>query len=249
MEDSLRLIILIVFLYSPFVLGDDSDNYGNKQVRKMLSDRPEMNKVISSDGLTREILPEDSVWKWVASAYENKVIGCRIEWNNGKVRNYSLAEHVMPGNYPVGQIKVSQKFRDKHGIIRKPNFEELWAGCVFELINIQNGRFFLENMYKALQGKITRKEWIHQNTELEYNSLIKLKDFFQSVWKPWAEKNNFKYNYHIWRSKIPDDYQIWLSQYKGKNNAYNYWAEYYDNIILPLRYKIYKIKGCPETGL
>ncbi len=214
--------------------------HGNNQIRNMLSDRPAMQEYLADDDSIRKMSPDDLVWKWVANAYNKRVIGYRIEWDGGKVNKpiTFLAEHAIPYQGSKVLIRVRQRFQDAQGKLCDAVFEELWYVCIFELFNSQNDGEFINIYNRAIKGNVTKKEWFQLNTSLEHQAAIQTKHFFYDVWKPWAIKNGFHYQERYWRVNTPDDYQEWINLHQKNSPYIVWWRNYYDKQIVPYVKKV-----------
>lgn len=190
------------------------------------------------NGGLKTLTNRDLNWEWAARAYGKRINGSAIEWDShesSKPLQY-LCEHVIPGKDTSGYIRIRETFMEGEQL-RKATFDEMWAGCIFELINITNGEKFLQIYRDAFAGKVTRKEWVRLNTELEYSALTRLKTFFEEVWVPWSQKNNHPYESLCWTRNTPATYTEWINQYQD-NELYKYWENYYDTSVVPYLKKV-----------
>jgi hypothetical protein len=211
--------------------------HGRKQVVRMLADRPAMAACIARDGKKRVLVPADAVWKWVANAYGTRVLGQVVKWESrdlDKLSHY-LADHTIPTRNKPGLIRIRSRFSSRPGgKLRDAKFDELWAACVFELINIRNAEGFMKVYHEALAGKVSLDSWVRRNTKLEHGALIELKTFYFKTWKPWAVKNKLRISTAPWRTMVPEDYDKWIARYERmKHNPYQYWQKYYKRHIVP----------------
>ncbi|MDB2685642.1 hypothetical protein N9Y42_00325 [Mariniblastus sp.] len=217
-------------------LETDADlEHGNRQVVQMLSDRPLMKRFLANDHTQREIKSDSPIWKWVATAYGTRVKNLPIEWDNSKLDKpmSCRADHTIPNDGEKGLIRVRIRFEDG-GAIRDAKFEELWSSCVFELFNIQNAEGFMEIYHRALKGKVSRDEWVRENVMLEHGALLKLKEFYDTVWKPWADANGFDADPENWSYSTPQNYDDWMLLYRDSEySPHDYWEGYYDQRIIP----------------
>lgn len=215
------------------------NSHGDLQVQKMLADRPQMASYRTNQGQEKSLTFRDSIWQWTARSYNSVINGARIYWDNSDISDKPLsyiADHDIPYPGQKGAIRLRSKSVDQKGNMKTLGFEEMWNACIFELLNIQNATDFLNYYTQALNGEIDRRQFIRQNQIAEYNSLVKLKQFYQKTWIPWAQKHNFQSDEALWEQNLPETYEDWIALYKD-TNAYKYWEEYYDDVIVPFRKK------------
>jgi hypothetical protein len=246
-----KYILIITFIPLFVITTFPADNlsnvdmqYGNLQVSKMLSDRPRMSEVKSDNGKIRKLTEKDEIWAWAAQAFGQKINGEPVEWDNSdldKPPQYQ-SDHTIPNAGQKGLIRVRETFKDWLGQTRQATFDELWSACVFELLNIQNAEGFMDNYHKAVAGQLTKEEWVYLNTKLEYDALVKLKEFYKTVWIPWSEKNGHRDQEYAWERNTPDSYEEWINVYKqSKSNTYQFWQDYFDEKMVPYLKKTGKL--------
>jgi hypothetical protein len=141
-------------------LSNDDIAFGETQMGQMIKDRPEFARYVSKD---------DDVWQFCVRAFAGAAIGEHIIWNNSLLENERyLADHLGPYDGHPGYIQIRKNVAsgDRRG--RPLTCEELWSCAVFELENIRSHRAFLALYYRALDGKLSREEWIRGCSRLEY---------------------------------------------------------------------------------
>ncbi len=206
--------------------------HGSAQVERMLADRPSMSQ-FAADNSTKKLTRDDSPWQWAAKAYGTRISGSRVEWDNRASTNSQeyQSEHVVPEKDAPGYIRIRETTAEGSQV-RKASFDEMWACCIFELFNIQGAEGFQKNYQDAIQGRVSRKDWIRRNTELEYAALVQLKTFFEQVWVPWSRKSHHPYETLCWTRNTPATYPEWIALYQD-TSLYQAWGEYYDRSIVP----------------
>lgn len=205
--------------------------HGEQQVSLMLSDRQGMAQYKRRNGDLVSISHCDTIFQWCAKAYSIQIGSSKIEWDSNTVKKDMtyISDHSIPYKGMNGMIRVRDQFKSKNAIDRKSSFEELWAAVVFELLNIRNADNFIDNFEQAIEGSLSRTEWIRMNTSLEFMSLLELNKFYRQVWLPWADENNYESNAKLWGADLPNSYEEWyegLEESGWKN--YTYWGDYFD---------------------
>lgn len=236
---NIRLVIGLFLLFGTFehiALGQADLEYGKKQMTQMLSDCHGMTEFTTRDG-QKETLPQNSpIWLWATEAYGTPIMKMKVEWGGNHVSKPEayLAEHRMPHDGQNGSILIRESYRDSSGVFRKATCEELWAACVFELINLRNDPAFTELYQRALNNRINRQDWVDLNTRLEHQALLQLKQFHEKIWLPWAKGARFDSDRKAWYADTPERYETWIEQYqKSSHDPYTYWGDYYDSRVVP----------------
>ena len=111
------------------------------------------------------------------------------------------------------------------------SFEKAWIGFFFESFNIGHSGEFREIYEKALEGKLSREEWVRENTMVEYRAAQEFLTFSDSFLEPYFRLNgksieeietiHFKYrsSFESWMASPEDSY------------PWNYWGKYYDTYL------------------
>lgn len=179
--------------------------HGESQVKRMLLDRPSMAAVVREG---------DLVWRWTVRQFAGEGTGSTIFWNSNPpgLPWPFIASHELPTDQCSGALRL-QKLDDKGKPITG---EILWESAVFELYNMRNDPQFDAILKHAKGAGMTEREWIKENTELEYSALKNTASFYRLVWLPNAKSNNFRSNERCW-PVAPDTYEAWISQYKDQS--------------------------------
>ncbi|PKL78044.1 MAG: hypothetical protein CVV27_04085 [Candidatus Melainabacteria bacterium HGW-Melainabacteria-1] len=217
-------------------LAQTTISHGEKQVQKMLVDRPNMAKYTALNGEIKAITPQDAIWQWAAKNYNTTIYESRINWDKGELidkPSHYIAENTSPQHGQSGSIRIRPAIMNADGKLEVLSFEMLWNACIFELINIRNAEKSLAIYSQALTGEINRAQFVRQYQLAEYQSLVKLKQFYQDVWLPWATAHKFASNPELWEQSLPASYEEWIRIRYGQNNAYKYFEDYYDRVIVP----------------
>lgn len=199
--------------------------FGMAQTDKMMADRKPMGFLVKKG---------DPIYNWVSRQFAGEACGEHVSWNPeedlGKPAIYK-ADHCYPSRVEKAYIRIrsnngSGNFYDEHS---------LWESCIFELHNIRNFKAFDKVFHDACGGKVTKEEWLRKNTEIEYKSNRKVKDFFYRIWVPYLSTKGIDHRRHIWDVDwTPEKYQDWIGAYTDTEGyPWDYWGTYYDTQIVP----------------
>ncbi len=114
-------------------LSAEALEHGRKQVEKMLKDRPAMAQYPDQAEFLRA---------WAARKFAGEDIGSLIDWDPTPPL-HSDAEHLAPEGNLHGCILLEPRYSDSPKQGQARSFEELWAGAVFELHNINYAKEFV----------------------------------------------------------------------------------------------------------
>ena len=200
--------------------------FGEQQIAKMVKDRPEFARFISKD---------DAVWQFCARAFAGAAIGEHIVWDNTLPEDKGYrSENLGPYDGHPGFIRIRNISDSVNDRGRPLSCEELWSCVVFEIENIRNHKAFMVLFYRALDGKLTREEWIRGCTSLEYQALQRTKRDFAKLWLPLVGTRQISVTKSFWGGDSPDTYEAWISLYRDPNDyPWNVFGAYYDNQIVP----------------
>jgi len=194
--------------------------HGERQVKAMLGDRPQMAKCVSAG---------DSVWKWTARQFAGESIGAKIFWQKQPPSDeHFLSDYRYPHRSTPGWIRVRDA--DKDG---KPlGGEEVWSGTVFELYNIRGGPQSIKIDEEASSGKLTREEYVRASACVEFQAELRHRIFYRTIWLPQALQHNYSATDSYWRVNGPDTEQDWFAQFKDRSSyPFHCYGLSYDQLI------------------
>jgi hypothetical protein len=200
--------------------------FGEEQMQRMVKDRPEF---------ARHISKEDAIWQFCVRAFTGAAIGEHIVWNNSLPDgdNYR-SDNLGPYEGSPGYIQIRKNFASGENRGRPLSCEELWSCAVFELENIRNHKAYMVLYYRALDGKLSREEWIRGCTRLEYDALNRTSKDFVNLWLPLIGTRHITLHKSFWGANIPDTYQGWISLYRDPNSyPWDVYGTYYDHQVVP----------------
>lgn len=175
-------------LYSPGILIDIQDFlWGEKQLLKMLADRPIMRS---------EIEEGDELWVWACTKFAGFGTTKRIKWD--PTPPSFNAEYVPHTKNSHGLVRVS--FKDLVGPQkgRQLTFEEAWQAAIFELHNIDRSEPYVRLCEFARHGQISRAEFIKSAIALEYMANQETRAFYVKVALPWMARKQLQTNPRLW---------------------------------------------------
>ena len=220
-------------------LSSEDIQHGKQQVQNMLRDRPAMQKYVASDGVEKYVTEDDIIFQWVVRKFAGEDLSATIDWNPDPPHKPDGidADHGVPYRDKRGFIRVRKLYSrgPKKGEMR--SFEDLWASIVFELLNITNADKFSDVWERALMGKVSKEEWVKENSQIEFEAAMKTKEFYRNIWEPWSIRNNFKISQKspfAQRMSLPDSYSEWIKPYYLRNSVYiTEWERVYKEKIVP----------------
>jgi len=195
--------------------------HGEKQLSRMIEDRPQMAAFIKKG---------DSVWTWVRNQFAGESIGSQIFWDASPPElpiDY-VGRHFPPYGGRPGVIQLRQY--DRFG--KSVDGEHLWAAAIFEFYNIQNTPGFYKTYDAARRATITKEQFIHDVTELEFNAEKSAGLFYHSKWKPNLEHLKKCSNPQYWHAANASlSYEQWITQYQDHNSyPWDSWGKHYDEL-------------------
>ncbi|MCC6123998.1 MAG: tetratricopeptide repeat protein [Pirellulales bacterium] len=162
--------------------------HGRQQVRKMLADRPAMAEYAAESGFLRD---------WAARKFAGEDLGSLIDWDPEPPTD-SDAEHTAPGETEHGSIQVHPEYTHGRRVGRPRNFEELWAGAVYELHNINNARHFVKLHERAAAGKVSKEAFVGGIVKHEVVAAQQTRAFYLKVFLPFAAKQQLSTQPTLW---------------------------------------------------
>jgi tetratricopeptide (TPR) repeat protein len=169
-------------------LSDAALKHGREQVKKMLADRPAMAEHPAEAEFLR---------KWATRKFAGEDLDSLIDWDPEPPTD-SDAEHTAPDETSHGSIQVHPNYMHGRKEGQPRNFEELWAGAVYELHNINNAKYFVELHKKAADGKLTKEEFVGGIVKHEVVAAQETRAFYLNVFLPFAEKQKLATQPSLW---------------------------------------------------
>jgi tetratricopeptide (TPR) repeat protein len=169
-------------------LSSAAMEHGREQVRKMLADRPAMAKYAEEADFLRI---------WAARKFAGEDLGSLIDWDPAPPTD-SDAEHTAPDENNHGSIQVHPNYTHGRKAGRPRSFEELWAGAIYELHNINNAKHFVKMHEMAAEGKVTKEEFVGGIVRQEVVAAQQTRAFYLKVFLPFAVKQKLTTHPSLW---------------------------------------------------
>ena len=134
---------------------------------------------------------------WAARKFAGEDMGSLIDWDPTPPL-HSDAEHVAPEGKLHGAILIEPQYTDgpKQGQAR--SFEELWAGAVFELHNINYAKEFVRLRKEAEEGRISKEDYVAGIVKYEMLAAQQTRAFYVQVFLPFAAKKKLPTEPGLW---------------------------------------------------
>lgn len=169
-------------------LSPEARQHGREQVRKMIADRPAMADHAEDAEFLRI---------WAVRKFAGEDLGSLIDWDPEPPRD-SDAEHTAPDETEHGSIQVHPRYTHGHKAGQPRNFEELWAGAIYELHNINNARKFVKLHEEATEGKLTKEQFVGGIVRHEVVAAQQTRAFYLTVYLPFAARHKLATQPSLW---------------------------------------------------
>jgi tetratricopeptide (TPR) repeat protein len=173
-------------------LSPEALKHGRKQVDKMLVDRPAMAQYGEEAAFLRS---------WAARKFAGEDAGSLIDWDP-TAPLHSDAEHIAPEVNLHGSILIEPRYTDGPKQGQPRSFEELWAGAVFELHNINYAKEFVRLHKEAEQGKVSKNNYVSGIVKFEVLAAQQTRAYYVQEFLPFAAKK-----------KLPTDPGLWFASW------------------------------------
>lgn len=170
------------------VLSPEAIAHGREQVRKMLADRPTMAKYAEEAAFLRD---------WAVRKFAGEDLGSLIDWDPEPPLD-SDAEHAAPDENHHGSIQVHPNYVRGRKTGRPRGFEDLWAGAIYELHNINFAKHFVKLHEQAAEGKVTKEEFVGGIVKHEVVAAQQARAFYLQVFLPFASKQKLATHPSLW---------------------------------------------------
>ncbi|MGW8255919.1 MAG: tetratricopeptide repeat protein [Thermoguttaceae bacterium] len=169
-------------------ISSQAIKHGKAQVQKMLKDRPTMAKY----GKQASFLTD-----WAARKFAGEDLGSLIDWDPTPPL-HSDAEHLAPEGAAHGAILLEPRGGSRATRDQLRSFEELWAGAVFELHNINNSLQFVRLRDKASKGEISRRQYVAAIVKHEVLAAQQTRAFYVRFFLPFVIEHKLSTDPSLW---------------------------------------------------
>ena len=136
---------------------------------------------------------------WAARKFAGEDLDSLIDWDP-TVPAHSDAENLAPEGDLHGAILIDPFYDSGPKLGQPRSFEELWAGAVFELHNINNGKHFVRLHKEAVDGRISKRNYVAEIVKYEVLAAQQTRAFYVQAFLPFAA-----------RQKLPTDPGLWFT--------------------------------------
>jgi tetratricopeptide (TPR) repeat protein len=162
--------------------------HGQQQVAKMLHDRPAMADFGDEAKFLRD---------WAQRKFAGEDFVEPIDWDPSPPL-HSDAEHLAPGGGENAAILVEAHYTSGPKEGKPRSFEELWAGAIYELHNVNYAREFVRLNDEADRGKVSKEAFVAGILKYELQAAQRTRAFYLNVFLPWAEKKKLTTDPTLW---------------------------------------------------
>ena len=135
---------------------------------------------------------------WAARKFAGEDFALPIDWDPSPPL-HSDAEHLAPGDGQNAAILVEAHYTAGPNAGKPRGFEELWAGAVYELHNVDYARDFVRLNDEANRGRVSKEEFVGGILKYELRAAQRTRAFYLNAFLPWAAKK-----------KLPTDPGLWF---------------------------------------
>jgi tetratricopeptide (TPR) repeat protein len=181
---------------------------GRRQATRMLHDRPAMDQFGDEAKFLRD---------WAARKFAGEDFGDLIDWDPASPL-HSDAEHLAPGDHGErAAILVEANYSGGPQAGKPRSFEELWAGAIYELHNVDYAREFKQLNKDADRGRVSKRAFVAGILKYELMAAQRTRAFYVQVFLPWAEKKRLPTDPRLWFCDWWDTAENMLKNFTDKS--------------------------------
>lgn len=160
-------------------MSAEAIKHGEKQVNQMLKDRP---------ALAEHVAAGDQLWTWVVRKFAGEDTGILVDWNS---TDPSPFESDAGKSTDSGHAQIRVRDVKVHALPQGADpFEHLWIRVVFELNNVAEADAFNRFAQQAVDGQISREEYICAKCRIEDFAQHRTRAFYVRFFLPWLRSKN-----------------------------------------------------------
>lgn len=207
--------------------------HGRAQARQLFADRFMMGVYRTKTGELRKVTENDAIFQWLARKFAGEDTGEIIFWNSDPPKDFR-AGHIDASRYWPGFIQISRFTAPTEGLgERMLTFEDLWVCAAFELISLSRVEESKRMEQQVRDKKIDKAGFVEAGAKFEYGSFQATSEYYDKVWRPWAQSVGFESNPASWRQPLPA-FVEWRGRYtdhagypwKPFESIYDYLLQY-----------------------
>jgi tetratricopeptide (TPR) repeat protein len=217
-------------------LSANALQFGERQVRQMLADRPVMAQYGDKAA---------ALYQWAARKFAGEDLGNKIFWKGSdpvRVWNAESGPTAQPTDVARLSVQSSQcrfirvrrKYNNGTEEGKDRPFEEVWRDAVFELYNNSSARDFDRVFAEAVGGELSRHEYARAMLEVEGSAAEKTRAFYIHVFLPWANKHHLSTRPEQWCVALRSDpsENLLLSAIGADDPHWRYYESDRDELVL-----------------
>lgn len=244
-DDEIKLIY-----GTPRDLSPERLKWGEKQLRKMLKDRPVMAPYINVG---------DDLWNWTVRQFAGEISRVEVQWDpspsnpqdadlDGGVTfgppDSKIHIYISKDYGGVGSLKDQAELKGK-----SKDGPMLWYQTIFELFNARKSAAYIKVCQRALHGKIGRDTFILEQDLVEQETRKDAWNFYENVWINHCQKLSLPYQDDVLNEQLkidvlnsnknfmPEERVNELMTSKDADERYRVWSQAYDSLIVPFMIK------------
>jgi hypothetical protein len=187
-------------------------DHGRSQVRQLFADRFMMSVYRTKAGELRKVTENDPIFDWLARKFAGEDTGEIIFWNSDPPKDFR-AGHINATRHWPGFIQISRFAAPNEGLgERLLGFEDLWACAAFELISLGRVKDSQQMEQQVVEKKMSKADFVEAGAKFEYESFLAMSEYYEKVWRPWAQSVGFETEPGYWRLPLPT-FVEWRGRY------------------------------------
>ncbi len=195
-------------------LGADARRHGERELRRMLKDRPAMGHGIREG---------DALWEWTVGMFAGRGNDRPVPWSAAPPQPGYDADCRMPLDGSAAVIRVRADTDD---------LEVLWSRAAYELHNSQTRAASELLVRAAMAGSIDKQAYVEGVTRLEYAALGRTWGFYRAIWRPWAHERGIHTERRKWPYRLPSSYGAWIGGFDDPDGyPRDSIGAYYDRVV------------------
>jgi hypothetical protein len=218
--------------------------WGEKQLRQMLKDRPSMAPYVHEG---------DDLWNWTVRQFAGETSHVEVRWDDTwpkeRTSDRDAGTYMGPPDTLI-HINVTANFMGTGSLIDQAQLKGtpksgpvLWYETIFELFNSQKSSRFIKVCQLALSGKIDRETFILEADLTENDTRNQAFQFYRKTWISHCQALSLPYQDSVLEKQLKgyDDNSVYypedrindLISLKESNDHYRAYGQVYDNLIVP----------------
>jgi hypothetical protein len=202
--------------------------HGQKQVQRMLDDRPGM-ALYRAEGspVTQYITESDAPWQWAQRAFAGVYVNERVFWDHRLPPNERRSDSTSPYHNALYSITLRPPAR-----IDPEHFEHTWARLVYEMHRMSR------DTQRSRIATLVQYRWVPVDTAVQEYARIywsvrkELELFYHQTWRPWAESRSLPVHPRLWMLDHTGTFDSW---YEENPDRFDYMRKYYQDLLKPTR--------------